>query len=443
MYGSRYFLLALSAAIIAISVIVSAVEQCPVERGGGLCPDGNTCCPRYDGSSGCIPNDMGKYTATCCPDRETGCPVGYACDAIGKGCFVVNQTKYSDKLVQVLPRYRLCNASGIEHVYGLNMGNDSELAYYSSHGPIETLLSRGKTYNNSAIDMALLVIHGAGRNGDDYFCTAKAAVELQNSFKNVLIIAPQFYSETDERPQPSLLYWRNDKDGPWRYGADSLGPQQVGSFSALDIMIQKIWDQLPHLERLVVAGHSSGGQIVQRWSLLSSIWDPEKMLAVVANPSSFAYLSPLRVANGRWEIPSGCPQYDQWEWGLSRGGSIDVPYRDRAVQNVSGLILRFQDRQVTYLAGSQDRCNVSDFEGWCYSHGLETTCMDEVQGKTRLKRSALYLSSLRRLGFKGSHRHRIVPGVGHDHAMMFQSPCGIDTLFGRDYKHALPAKKVY
>lgn len=429
-----------------LKVNVAAMEQCPVERGGGICPDGNTCCQRFDGSSGCIPSDMGGSNATCCPDRETGCPMGYVC--IGSGtsgdnhCFAVNQTKYTDPLVQVLPRYRLCNATGIENVWGLDVGHDSELAYYSSHGSIETLMSRASTYH-SAIDMVLIMIHGAGRNGDDYFCTAKAATVLQSSFKNVLIIVPQFYSEVDKRPRATLLYWKDIHDGPWRYGADALGPSQVSSFLALDTMIQTIWQQLPNLRRMVVAGHSSGGQAVQRWSVLTSIGEAEKMYAVVANPSSYAYLSPLRLVNGKWDRPRSCPQYDDWEWGLSKGGDIEVSYRDQAGQNVSELVMRFKDRQVTYLAGSQDRCNISDdVEGWCHSHGLETTCMDEAQGRTRLERSAQYFSSLQRLGFGSSHRQRLVLGVGHDHAMMFQSPRGIEALFGRDYQQTSPGEKI-
>jgi hypothetical protein len=36
------------------------LEQCSKDRGGGFCPTGNTCCLRYDGMSGCIPNDLGS-----------------------------------------------------------------------------------------------------------------------------------------------------------------------------------------------------------------------------------------------------------------------------------------------------------------------------------------------------------------------------------------------
>ncbi len=409
------------------------VQQCSRERGSGICPNGNTCCRRYDGSTGCIPLDMGKYFATCCPDGETGCPLGYACDTTGESCYVVNQTVYTDSLVQFLPRYRLCNAEGIEKVYGMAIHEGAELAYYSSHGSIDTIGDQA-----FSIDMALIAIHGADRNGDDYFCASKAAAELQTVFDNVLILAPQFYAESDKRPGSSLLYWNDDTDGAWRYGADSVGPNPVSSFTALDKLVHKVLNILPNLTRLVIAGHSSGGQTVQRWALLSSQWEERKMSAVVANPSSYAYLSPSRLVNGTWTTPTNCPRYDDWEWGLSRSGNTEVPYRDLVVQNVSELTLRFQKRQITYLAGSQDRCNSSETNGWCHSHGLETTCMDELQGENRLERSARYMSSLRREGFGYTHSRHIVPNVGHDHAMMFQSRTGMEAIFGRSHDHREP-----
>lgn len=426
----RSILLPLKASLILLSTLlvqyVSGVQQCSLQRGGGICPDENTCCLKSDGSSGCIPKDMGKYLATCCPDGETGCPYGYACSSVGNSCYVVNQTQYTDSLVQELPRYRLCQAQGIETVLGIRIDEGAELAYYSSHGAIETIEKKLL----DQIDMALIMIHGADRNGDDYFCAAKAAAELQNSYNHVLILAPQFYDEMDARPSKSLLYWDNDRNGAWRYGADALGPVPVSSYTALDVLVQKLLEILPSLTRLVIAGHSSGGQTVQRWSLLTSIWNKEITRAVVANPSSYAYMSPLRLLNETWTTPNDCPYYDDWEWGLSNGGDIEVPYRQHIAHNVSHLISRFQGRTITYLAGSQDRCNVSEPNGWCHSHGLETTCMDEVQGEDRLVRSARYMSSLRLAGFGSTHTRRIVPGVGHDHAMMFQSPTGIDTIFG-------------
>jgi hypothetical protein len=56
--------------------------------------------------------------------------------------------------------------------------------------------------------------------------------------------------------------------------------------------------------------------------------------------------------------------------------------------------------------------------------------MDQLQGKNRFERNAHYFASLLRLGYgNGNHRHVIVPDVGHDHSMMFQSQEGIQALY--------------
>jgi pimeloyl-ACP methyl ester carboxylesterase len=324
-----------------------------------------------------------------------------------------------------------------------------QLAYYSSHGPIETLSP------SSLIDFVLIVIHGANRNADDYFCAATAAVQLQKSlygYQNILVVTPRFLGSSDsidkgrqqpkqENDEPSFLFWKDEGAGPWRYGADAMGPTHISSYTALDTLVATILQALGPNDktRITMAGHSSGGQMMQRWSLLTSTWDASRMRAVVANPSSFAYLTPLRYLNGTWQQPllgsdgdnKNCTQYNQWEWGLDPGGLLEVPYRRNVASNVSTLIGRLQHRSMTYLAGSVDRCNVSDETGgWCHSHGLEMSCMDMLQGANRWERSARYYSSLRLLGIWKHHHRQVVKGVGHDHSLMFQSPVGLEALFG-------------
>jgi hypothetical protein len=426
---------------------VASYEICSNETGNGICPNGNTCCRLPDGRSGCIASDMGRGRATCCQDNPlTGCPVGYECRLEEQDCRAWNTSKnpFADPLTMVLPRYRLCHAHEIEEVYGLPVNssffltNDyeekAEIAYYSNMGPLEQI-------NASSVEMALIAVHGAGRNGDDYFCSGKATVELQDRFTQVLVIAPNFFSASDDRPKESLLYWDSkDKDGSWRYGANSIGPVSFSSFAALDQLIFTIQKRFVQLQMITVAGHSSGGQLVQRWSLLSSATqenDSPFLQIVVANPSNYAYMSPLRFIDGAWRRPDdttndSCIHYDQWEWGLSGGGDFHVPYRDHALANTTAVLQRYRTQNVLYLVGSLDRCNVSESRttGWCNSHGLETKCMDQLQGTNRFERNARFLASLDHLGFgRNHHRRVVVPGVGHDHSLMFQSPEGIQAIY--------------
>ena len=424
--------------------------------------------------SGCIPNDLGSWNATCCSDGVTGCAVGYHCASSNSTAgdsnmyCVAGADANLDPLVQSLPRYRLCqgNPATLTRIHGLPVSNDdandAKLAYYSSYGDITDFT----TEHASAIEMALIVVHGANRNADDYFCTATAAVAQQHVYNktNVLTIAPWFAVAKDHVPPlvegGQAMLWSDEmsSNGAWRYGAGAVFPESVNgwsSFEAMDALVQVLLNDslFPNLQRITVAGHSSGGQFVQRWSLTTSVWNnPQyfgadkrrqavRMRGVVANPSSYAYLTPLRYRNLEWKLPEAdCPDYNQWEWGLDAGtGNFFVPYVQHAIQQhgIATLVQRYAARELLYLAGSRDACNVSSTStntaAWCNSHGLETTCRDECQGPNRWERHLRYMASLK-LVFDGNttsnHTSIIIPGVGHDHSLIFNSPDGLEALFG-------------
>jgi hypothetical protein len=132
-------------------------------------------------------------------------------------------------------------------------------------------------------------------------------------------------------------------------------------------------------------------------------------------------------------MPKDCPEYNQWRWGLDITNDTNVVplYVQKVVQQLGteALVQRFSSRQVTYLAGSRDICPVSDGDEkpWCDSHGLETACGDIWQGRNRWERHVHYLISLDRLGV--DYREYIVPGVGHDHSLIFTSAEGLRAIF--------------
>jgi pimeloyl-ACP methyl ester carboxylesterase len=425
--------------------LTCSLDQCSEDRGGGFCPAGNTCCLRYDGMSGCIPNDLGSNNATCCEDGRTGCAVGYHCRS-NETC--VAGEGHNDPLVQILPRYKLGTTDKLRQVHGLPVTKDAKLPYYSSLGDIsEGVRESGK------VTRVIVVVHGAGRNADDYFCSAMAILEQQSNLASdsVLVIAPRFPVPTDTDLDLSgggiAVRWKDDGSGPWRYGGDAIWPEYArnySSYNAMDQIVSIVSDRsrFPNIQHVAIIGHSSGGQFVQRWSLLTAHWD-HRFRAVVANPSSYAYLFPMRFYDGQWQRPSlaDCPQYNQWEWGLDRGGSLVAPYVEAVLNgtDISHLTQRFAARQVVYLSGSQDICNVTGHEdGWCYSHGLEATCMDEIQGSNRLERNLRYFLSLSKMNVP--HLRMVISGVGHDHSLMFNSANGLRAIF-RDLDETLQSPR--
>jgi pimeloyl-ACP methyl ester carboxylesterase len=421
----------------------SVVEECPQHLGGGVCPIGNTCCLLHDFTSGCVPNDLGSHNATCCRDNgRTACAVGYDC--IAGACHA--GPSVHDPLVQVLPRYRLCHvaANELRHVHAFPVRSsdhkDYHLAYYSSDG------------GTNAPSRAVVVVHGAGRNADDYFCTLRSVVEKAQDKEETWVVAPHFLAVQDDNPfekerdnfTTTLLRWNDTDllggDNPWRYGAHAvthgtMRPTPVSSFEAMDQLVDWL---LSFVKHVTVVGHSAGGQFVQRWALLTPL--PHRFRAVVANPSSYAYGSPERFDEftHQWVVPetkeTKCLLYNHWEWGLEidEHPIITPPYVQKvlAQYDATQLLERFADRDVVYLAGGLDVCNVSHYDknGWCYSHGLETTCMDQLQGSNRLARHLHAIDALQRKGV--AVRHAIVPGVGHDHSLMFHSAPGLKAILG-------------
>ena len=541
-------------------------------------------------SSGCIPSDMGAFVATCCPDSLTGCGVGYQCAY--STTTPVQQTSeedgemppqirsstrtpvcmatshIQDPLVQVLPRYSLCHNSeysNFQNIWYFRAvqrfhSPTTSMAYYSSHGDIfsNDLPQYKSGEERKKIRMVLMVIHGANRNADDYFCSASVAVTHQQRYQvdEVLLLAPRFVVPSD---MPSIinntvLQWEDTPNGPWRYGASAIFPpsaryHNVSSFDVVDAMLEQAVAVLPHLESIVLFGHSSGGQFVQRYALVSpydflsqkatttdNTNSPNKQLqrismrAIVANPSSFAYLIPQRynATSQKWTIPDhhagNCSgEYNQWEWGLDISRDSTPDYVQRRLRELASknsrhdtredammttthattdnstnstvcieipehhraLVERFLARHVTYLAGSLDRCNVSSSSSsslllgtgssrramtngllvligdpyhsakiatiraitsskkrrrstsaWCNSHGLEVTCMDNLQGTNRLERHIDYIRMLAslRLSTPNHQASALVQGVGHDHSLMLSSPEGLEALFGRRKK---------
>ena len=83
-----------------------------------------------------------------------------------------------------------------------------------------------------------------------------------------------------------------------------------------------------------------------------------------------------------------------------------------------------QQRRLIYLAGAEDL------------QVFEDDCGSVIQGKTRRERSFGFLKSLWQLypnAMKGDlHNRLLVPGVPHDHMLMYQSPQGQEALFGKD-----------
>lgn len=239
-----------------------------------------------------------------------------------------------------------------------------------------------------------------------------------------------------------VIYWSGeDPNGVWRAGEESepsatSSGATISSYSILDRMLIALnsTSRYPKLRHVAIVGHSSGGQTVQRYSLTQHAQHLGEGIGrsfryIVANPSSYCYLDARRWIDGHLVIPTeeqlnGCYKYNMWEWGLAG----DFPRYFVGDRSVSKMIHDYATQDVVYLLGKNDTCN-EDLKPGCQSHGLEKTCMDMFEGLFRLQRGQRYYAFLNKFYDWEIHNMSIVPNVGHDHTLMFQSKKGLEAIF--------------
>lgn len=150
-----------------------------------------------------------------------------------------------------------------------------------------------------------------------------AAVERMERSDQVLVIAPQFLvpTVTDyirrgitpfSNHYHNYLRWSDTPDGPWQYGATVIAPtiareHNVSSLDVLDAIVERVVQILqPHhdLQSLTIVGYSSGGQLLQRWALLTTYFPMQILTQAVCGCKSLLIClsDAITTKYGRFEI---------------------------------------------------------------------------------------------------------------------------------------------
>jgi len=291
----------------------------------------------------------------------------------------------------------------------------------ASSGEVPLYLSADWSHPLPAIRRAVIVVHGIDRDADVSMHAAEAALAAAGpSGQGTLLISPQFVADIDVTTfhlAATVLHWDTER---WAAGYPANGPAPISPFEVFDAILQHLADRtlLPNLAHVVLAGHSAGGQVVQRYSVVGrgeaalTAWGLT-LRYVVANPSSYLYFSDDRPVP---IDPATCPRFDRWRYGLAGAPSY--------VGDTTGLEATFAARQVIYLLGTADTNPRHP--------SLDKTCGAEAEGPYRLARGTAYFTYLQ-ARHPGTLAQRIayVPGVGHNGGAMFRSACGLAALFDR------------
>lgn len=228
--------------------------------------------------------------------------------------------------------------------------------------------------------------------------------------------------------------------------------------------------------------------MVQRYAIMSplaALWDVDDEVDlefIIANPSSYTYLTPERyryscgycscnTENCTCDHSCTPPPYsvlgrpkstwagnlypcyqwndDRWPYGIGsfsdkRGRYIPYALRD-GLLGVERARRIYPKLHVVYMVGQNDTCNDglphcdnscwkrdtwSPGENRCYRNHMDTRCPAMLQGPCRRTRAYNYMNHLQQLYSRPTHTLWEVPGVGHDASAMFESEIGLEVLFG-------------
>jgi hypothetical protein len=280
------------------------------------------------------------------------------------------------------------------------------------------------------ITRAVIIFHGKGRDVEGYYRTVrKAADDAGSAGRETVLIAPQFLDQEDigaHRVPADVLRWRATD---WESGMPAVAPTPISSYEVVDALLARLADHsiFPHLQTVVLAGHSGGGQLVHRYAIVGRAAvalsrGGVHLRFVVANPSSYVYFSDERPTEDGSLAPfrSGhCPHFNHWKYGTLNAPAYVTLDADRTWPQMEA---EYAQRDVIYLLGTAD----TDPR----EKDLDVSCGGEAQGPTRFARGQAYYAYLHSRHPSGwNQRMWFVPGVAHSARQMFTSKCGVGALF--------------
>jgi len=299
-------------------------------------------------------------------------------------------------------------------------------------GPSRSLIYRSHSLDarDDRITRALIVIHGTNRDADNYFRTALAAAFLANALDDTEVIVPRIASNSgtchDALAANEVSY--SCGGDSWRSGGTAANNEKLTSFDFIDELLRKLAarQSFPNLKAIVLAGHSAGGQFVNRYEMSNRIH--EKLAVpvtyVVANPSSYAYLDNTRpVLDGVGFRPysdaRNCITYDHWPYGLQGRTGYAARSTDEQLRK------QLASRPVTYLLGDLDTLPLG---------GFDSSCPAMAQGATRLARGLAFARFVNEK-FEAKHQVQVVELCGHNARCMFTAESALPLLFPKTGAH--------
>ena len=313
-------------------------------------------------------------------------------------------------------------------------GQDVVLTYEGTHDVMQD--------DDPDVRLLVLVHHDGRMNSVSSFDYVMSALD------SAAVDRPELrLPETTMVLSPAMIFERHLTDEPdryahghypwwwgWREGADSENLPAVSNFELIDALILHVADRFPGIRAVVQVGHSTGGQLVSRYAVGSTVHDQLRgrgiyMRSIIANPSSFLYLDrqrpDLAAETGFMDyedtVPlvadEPCPTFNDYLYGMDGL----VPYMGR--RPIADMLAAFRKRDVWILNGVEDDEVRPD---------MDTSCPASLQGGHRLERGRRYYEYLGHFFGPDAYDSKfieLVPEVGHDGRGMYTSEQGRAIIF--------------
>jgi pimeloyl-ACP methyl ester carboxylesterase len=218
----------------------------------------------------------------------------------------------------------------------------------------------------------------------------------------------------------------------------------VSSFDFVDELLRKLSNKktFPNLTKIVVAGHSAGGQYATRYEMTNKLHGTLGGVAVtyvVANPSSYAWpvaVRPLPTGDadpvgadkealgpdaekvhthftyGPFD-PTKAPNFNRWPAGLENRNSYTSQVSEDQLKK------QLVERPTTYLLGQVDVLPLG---------GFDSSPNAMAQGPTRRARGEAFFKYVTEtLGAK--HNAIVVPECGHNDRCIFTTDIVFPVIF--------------
>ncbi|KAF5362833.1 hypothetical protein D9757_013840 [Collybiopsis confluens] len=274
--------------------------------------------------------------------------------------------------------------------------------------------------DQNEVTRAVIVLPGKPRDCWNYWNIMNNALNkatYQNtsvSRSQISIMAPCFWTEVDVQAgaaKPDVLVWG---ETTWISGHENVGPSGISNYSsyqALDALIAYYMDRstYPNLNTVVLAGHSAGAQMTQRYAgMRVTPADDDRLHFWIANPGSLMWLSEDR------PIPNAtCSDFDDYKYGLQSGYPAYAGDRKR-----KSITDSYNKRLINYAWGTAD-----NGDG-------DTRCQAETQGPTHYTRGQNFVSMINStFGWPSNATVDWIEGVSHDNVGMMESAEGLYKLF--------------